>query len=105
MWMIDLIQKCKSNKPNWSTASNKTHRALLKQYHNLILNNNLLYLTSEDRFGMKFSKFVLPHYSLLSIFDLIHAKGYGGHLGRRKTYRKISERFYRRIYFILLISY
>jgi hypothetical protein len=29
MWMIDLIQKCKNNKPNWSTASNKTQRALL----------------------------------------------------------------------------
>jgi hypothetical protein len=36
----------------------------------------------------------LPHTSVYTIFEEVHSKSYGGHLGRLKTYRKIAERFY-----------
>ena len=40
-------------------------------------------------------QYVLPKHMVSKVLDKIHKTVYSGHLGKRKTYRKVQERFYR----------
>jgi hypothetical protein len=94
-WIIGQIKVHKDKQPSSVNIENKIQRKLIKQYKNLVLQNELLYYASEDELGMQILKFVIQQDSIKRIIKTVHEKCYGGHLGRRKTYKKIAERFYR----------
>ena len=57
--------------------------------------DNILYRQAEDPFGVNQIQLVLPKKAIHEVLDKIHCLVYSGHLGRRKTYKTMSQRFYR----------
>jgi hypothetical protein len=95
VWVRNLILQHKDDKPKLSTFANDTRRKLFREYDNLRVIEGLLYRSTEDINGYSRAQFVLPKKSVLGVLERIHNTVYGGHLGRRKTLRKVLERFYR----------
>ena len=57
--------------------------------------DGILYRQIEDKFGINQIQLVLPGQAVEEVLDKIHRLIYSGHLGRRKTYRLMNQRFYR----------
>ena len=94
-WLKDLIWKHGKEKPNITEFSNKEKRVFYKQYASFQLVDNILYRQAEDPFGVNQIQLVLPKKAIHEVLDKIHCLVYSGHLGRRKTYKTMSQRFYR----------
>ena len=93
-WVKQLV-KGKSDLENAKRqATSKKCKSLLNVFEKLKLLNNLLYYASEDESSKEILKFVLPEQDVTAKIDMVHAAKYGGHLGRRKTYKKLKERFF-----------
>ena len=95
IWLVRLIQTHHDARPQHQEFANVNQRILLKEYESFQLIDGLLYRKSEDRAGFSRLQFVLPSASVATVLDKVHTTQYSGHLGQRKTFRKISERFYR----------
>ena len=64
-------------------------------YEKLCLVEDILYLREEDLSGINHYRYVLPKNMIEYCFKKIHCDNYAGHLGQKKTIKKVIERFYR----------
>lgn len=94
-WVKDLLLEYKEKKPNVDKFANIEQRILFKEYDNLRVIDGIIYRAIEDETGHQYMQFVLPKHLVHHIFERTHSRAYNGHLGRRKTYSLIEERFYR----------
>jgi hypothetical protein len=95
MWIKELILINKDKRPRLNKIENPIRRCLYREYDNLRVLDGLVYRSTEDINGYNRMQYVLPKNMIEKVLDKIHTTIYSGHLGRRKTYRKIIERFYR----------
>ena len=95
MWIKELILINKDKRPKLNKIENPIRRCLYREYDNLRVLDGLVYRSTEDINGYNRMQYVLPKDMVEKVLDKIHTTIYSGHLGRRKTYRKIIERFYR----------
>lgn len=72
----------------------KTVRYYLLQKDTLVLENGVLLKLWEKEQGLIIKKIVLPKTLHESILKSIHNENTGGHLGEKKTYLKVKDRFY-----------
>ena len=57
--------------------------------------DGILYRQVEEKFGINQIQLVLPGNAVEEVLDKVHRFVYSGHLGKRKTYRLMNQRFYR----------
>ena len=94
-WLKDLIVQHGTEKPKVTEFNNTEQRVFYKEYSNFQLIDNILYRQAEDQFGINQIQLVLPKKAIEEVLDKVHCLVYSGHLGRRKTYKTMSQRFYR----------
>ena len=94
MWIKNMILENGNEKPKIRTFENRDQRILYRDYNSLRVICGMLYKTAEDRNGKELILFTLPKTSINKILDQIHNSIYGGHLGKRKTTKKMLDRFY-----------
>ena len=86
----------KFNLATWQGKAKKSEqRVFYKEYLNLQIIDEILYRQVEDQFGINQKQLVLPKLAIEGVLDLTHCLIYSGHLGREKTYKIMSQRFYR----------
>ena len=95
VWIMDILKENKEKRPKINSFDNITRKTLYRNYNSLRVINDLLYHEKEDKKGEVKIQFVLPAQSVEKVLYKIHNSVYGGHLGRRKTRKKVTARFYR----------
>ena len=95
VWVKNLILTHKENRPKINTFSNAERKVFYKEYTNLRVIDGIVYRSIEDFDGHNRTQYVLPKQIIAKTLDIIHTTAYSGHLGRRKTLKIVSERFYR----------
>ena len=95
LWLKNLILINWEDRPNVKEFENPEQRIWFKQFNSMRIIDGILYRNSDHSFGMKRVQLALPEKSVNSVLDKIHRFIYSSHLGRRKTYRIMSKRFYR----------
>ena len=94
-WIKNMILQNCDNKPKLDRFETPEQRVLYKEYNSLRVIDGIVYRQTEDKHGMNQVQLVLPKQKVIEVLDKIHKLVYSGHLGRRKTYRIMAERFYR----------
>ena len=94
-WIKELMMKHKDDRQKFGKIINKVRKCLFKEYSNLRILDGIVYRLTEDICGFNRMQYVLPKQIVSKVLDKIHKTVYSGHLGKRKTYRKVQERFYR----------
>ena len=99
-FIIDLIKKNKNDlnltvAETAEIAKNSDLKTYIRGYENLCLVEDSLYRREEDFSGINHYRFVLPKNMIEYCFKKIHCDNYAGHLGQKKTIKKVIERFYR----------
>ena len=94
-WIKEMILCNKDERPKQKSFANKVQRELYKEYSKLRIIEGIVYRATEDQNGYSRIQFVLPKQAIRAVLDSVHTSVYSGHLGQRKTYRKLIERFYR----------
>jgi transposase InsO family protein len=94
-WIKDLINRHGESRPILTSFANSIHRMLYKEYEELRIIDDILYLETEDPIGNTSLRYVLPAHLVDQVLFAPHNTVYGGHLGRKRTKHKALERFYR----------
>ena len=94
-WIKKLIVNHREVKPKITEFGNAEQRVLYKQYEALRIIDGILYRRTENAHGISQIQLVLPKQAVNEVLDKIHCLVYSGHLVGRKTYKTMTERFYR----------
>jgi hypothetical protein len=94
-WIKELIEKNGDQKPKINAFKNEIQQMFFREYENLRVIDNIVYITTEDTNGYNRTQFVLPKQITHEVITQIHTSVYNAHLGRKKTMHKIIERMYR----------
>jgi len=93
-WIIKLVSEHGDQRPEGVKPESPTSRALYNQYENLRILEGMLFKEQEDEYGNVFQLYVLPASEVVTELDKLHNSVYGAHFGRKKTKRRVLERFY-----------
>jgi hypothetical protein len=95
--LVNLIMQFKNDKPHEipDAVQSVVARALWREYERLEVIDDILYHVNEDHFGNHKFKYVIPSNIINQILHSAHNTAISGHLGFKKTFQRVSERFYR----------
>ena len=99
-FIIDVIKKYENDLKltvveTAEIVKNADLKTYIQVYEKLCLVEDILYLREEDFSGINHYRYVLPKNMIEYCFRKIHCDNYAGHLGQKKTIKKVIERFYR----------
>jgi len=94
-WMTNLILTHGESLPVEIKPDSPIRRALYRQFKSLRIVNGILVKEREDELGNTTHLYVLPAAEVTDVLNKLHSSVFGAHLGRKKTRRKLLERFYR----------
>ena len=94
-WVKKLIRNHGEVKAKITKFENAEQMVLYKQYDALRIIYGILYRRTENAHGISQIQLVLSKQAVNEVLDKIHCLVYSGHLGRRKSYKTMTERFYR----------
>jgi hypothetical protein len=92
-WLKDLIEKNKETKPQIKGLESN-RRKMLGLYEQFEIIDDIIYRVNEDHIGLKSYQIVIPENMVEPLLKKIHSDKYNGHFGNRKTFKKMSDRFY-----------
>jgi hypothetical protein len=80
--------------PDQRHIKNAEQRIYVKEWNNLVMDNNTLWRRAKDQIGNEFTQLVLPQAQRVPMMERLHARPLSGHLMMDKTFARMTARFF-----------
>ena len=92
-FIINKMKNCKV-RPDHSVIKNAEHRIYIKEWNNLLLDNDILWRKAHNKLGNEITQFVVPSVQRLPTMERMHSNLLSGHLMMDKTFARVTDKFF-----------